>query len=140
MCGTEGHEFVLACVDILLKCSLCDCASQSGSTLYVFCPCAICGSSFDYNPAEHTVHTLHCHLCSGRCEGRTEDAISLQKSAVAIKIRVCGEASVQAALSYNELGGFYLQTHNLDAAEQALKKALRVRDDAEFGGMGQGPR
>ena len=89
----------------------------------------------------NTLYTPFTVICAqADREGRTEDAISLQKSAVAIKIRVCGEASVQAALSYNELGGFYLQTHNLDAAEQALKKALRVRDDAEFGGMGQGPR
>ena len=47
---------------------------------------------------------------------------------------------MQAALSYNELGELYLQTHNLNAAEQALTKTLRVTDDAEFGGLGQGPR
>ena len=39
---------------------------------------------------------------------------------------------MQAALSYNKIGDFYLQTHNLNAAEQALTKALRVGDDAEL--------
>ncbi|KAL3140190.1 hypothetical protein ABBQ38_004466 [Trebouxia sp. C0009 RCD-2024] len=73
-------------------------------------------------------------------DGRAEDAIRLHKSGLDIKIRLCGEASVQAALSYNSLGELYMQTHNWDAAEHALTKALRVRDDTTFGGMGKGPR
>ena len=67
-------------------------------------------------------------------EGRTEDAIRRHKSGLDIKIRLCGEASVQAALSYNALGELYMQTHNWDAADHALTKALRVRDDTTFGG------
>ena len=33
-----------------------------------------------------------------------------------------------------------LRTQSLDAAEWALTKALKVKDDVAFGGMGQGPR
>lgn len=73
-------------------------------------------------------------------EGRFEEAIRLHKLALEIKVRICGEASVQAAVTYNGLGECYLQTQNLDAAEQSLAKALKVRDDVAFGGMGQGPR
>lgn len=47
-------------------------------------------------------------------EGHTEDAIRLHKASLEIKIRVCGEMSVQAALSNNELGECDLQTQKLD--------------------------
>lgn len=59
-------------------------------------------------------------------EGRFEEAIRLHKLALEIKVRICGEASVQAAVTYNGLGECYLQTQNLDAAEQCLAKALMM--------------
>lgn len=73
-------------------------------------------------------------------QGRLHDAVCQYKLALDIKIRVGGEASVQAAMTYNELGECYPRQQNLDAAEQALMKTLKVRDDVAFGGTGQGPR
>ncbi|KDQ12449.1 hypothetical protein BOTBODRAFT_416420 [Botryobasidium botryosum FD-172 SS1] len=44
------------------------------------------------------------------------------------------------AITFNELSEDLLQLGKLDEAEKMLGKALRVRDDTSFGGMGAGPR
>lgn len=55
------------------------------------------------------------------------------------KIAAFGEESVEAALSFNGLGENLLRAGKLDQAEVALRKALRVRDLKENGGLGLGP-
>lgn len=69
-------------------------------------------------------------------EGRFDDAFCQYKLALGIKGGLCGKASVQA-MTYNKSG---LRIQSLDAAGWALTKALKVKDDVAFGGMGQGPR
>ena len=72
--------------------------------------------------------------------GNTLEAIQLHLRALQAKVQVHGERSVQAAISFNELGDCYLQLSNLEAAEDALNKALLVRDDRAFGGLAIGDR
>jgi len=72
--------------------------------------------------------------------GNIRQAIQLQNRCVELKIQLFGKRSVQAALSFNELGGFYLRSNNLEAAQKALKKALKVRDYRSVGGSEIGPR
>ncbi|KAJ7198767.1 hypothetical protein GGX14DRAFT_699938 [Mycena pura] len=72
--------------------------------------------------------------------GDSETAIRLNKEALAAKISVQGENSVGAALSYNALGETYIAAQRYDEAEEALRKSLHVRDNKEFGGLGEGPR
>ncbi len=67
--------------------------------------------------------------------------ISLQSRPVwEHKIQLFGERSVQAAISFNELADFYLRSNDLEAAQRALKKALKVRDYRSAGGLEMGPR
>lgn len=72
--------------------------------------------------------------------GDVNRAIELHTQAAASKVQALGEESVQAALSFNELGECYLKTGNLIEAERALLKALRVRDDRKNHGREEGPR
>lgn len=72
--------------------------------------------------------------------GNIGQAIQLQNRCVELKIQLFGERSVQAALSFNELGGFYLRSNGLQAAQRALQKALKVRDYRSAGGLEIGPR
>lgn len=72
--------------------------------------------------------------------GNLEQAIQLQNRSLEIKIQLFGERSIQAGLSFNELGEFYLRSNNLEAAQRALKKALKVRDYNSVGGLELGPR
>lgn len=71
---------------------------------------------------------------------RYDEAIRLHKEAVQAKIRMHGEQSIQAAISFNGLGETYLEAGRIDEAADALAKALKVRDDAAFGGLEIGPR
>ncbi|KAL2290040.1 hypothetical protein FJTKL_00572 [Diaporthe vaccinii] len=72
--------------------------------------------------------------------GRYDEAIRLHSEAVQAKVRLHGERSIHAALSFNNLGKTYLKVGRLDEAADALAKALVVRDDKAFGGMELGPR
>lgn len=72
--------------------------------------------------------------------GRYDEAIRLHSEAVQAKVRLHGERSIHAALSFNNLGETYLKVGRLDEAADALAKALVVRDDKAFGGMELGPR
>ncbi len=72
--------------------------------------------------------------------GNIEQAIELQNRCVELKIQLFGERSVPAAISFNELGDFYLRSNDLEAAQRALKKALKVRDYRSAGGLEMGPR
>lgn len=71
---------------------------------------------------------------------RYGEAISLHKEALELKLRAFGEESVQAAMSFNGLGEVYLKVSKLNEAEEVFAKALKVRDNAEFGGLELGPR
>lgn len=66
--------------------------------------------------------------------------ITRTSEAVQAKVRLFGERSIQAALSFNSLGETYLEAGRIEDAADAFVKALRVRDDAAFGGMELGPR
>ncbi|KAG6360151.1 hypothetical protein INS49_011207 [Diaporthe citri] len=72
--------------------------------------------------------------------GRYDEAIRLHSEAVQVKVRLHGERSVHAAISFNNLGETYLAAGKLDEAAAAFAKALAVRDDKAFGGMELGPR
>lgn len=72
--------------------------------------------------------------------GNIEQAIQLHNRCVELKIQLFGERSIQAALSFNELGECYLRSNDLEAAQIALKKALKVRDYRSAGGLEIGPR
>ena len=69
-----------------------------------------------------------------------EQAIQCLNRSLEIKIQLFGERSIQAALSFNELGESYLRSNDLEAAQRALKKALKVRDYQSVGGLELGPR
>lgn len=72
--------------------------------------------------------------------GRYDEAIRLHTEVLEARVRLHGEQSIQAAISFNNLGETFLVTGRLDEAADALAKALVVRDDLEFGGMEIGPR
>jgi len=67
-------------------------------------------------------------------------AVHLHRQALVIKLQAFGEEAVQTAISFNGLGEDLLQLGQLDEAEEMLGKALHVRDDTAFGGLGAGPR
>ncbi len=64
----------------------------------------------------------------------------LQNRCVELKIQLFGERSVPAAISFNELGDFYLRSDDSEAAHRALKKVLKVRDYRLAGGLEMAPR
>lgn len=72
--------------------------------------------------------------------GRYDEAIHLHTEALEARVRVHGERSIMAAISFNNLGETFLAAGRLDEAADALAKALVVKDDQEFGGMELGPR
>ena len=72
--------------------------------------------------------------------GNVAQAIQLHNQAAALKVQVCGEESVQAAVSFNGSGECYLKAGDLQRADEHLLKALRVRDDRRSGGLEAGPR
>ena len=72
--------------------------------------------------------------------GQHDEAIRLHTEAVEAKVRIFGERSIHAAISFNGLGETLLEAGRLDEAADAFGKALKVRDDVAFGGMGIGPR
>ena len=67
-------------------------------------------------------------------------AISLHNQALPLKIAGFGPDSVQAAITLNALGECHLKAGNLDEAASFLQRALHVRDNKAFGGLGLGPR
>ena len=67
-------------------------------------------------------------------------AARLHQQAIALKLKAYNDDSTQLAISYNGLGETLLSLEKLEEADVALAKALRVRDDAAFGGLGKGPR
>ncbi|KAK7752084.1 hypothetical protein SLS62_006050 [Diatrype stigma] len=71
--------------------------------------------------------------------GQLDQAMALHREALALKVRAYSEASVQAGISFNGLGEACLQAGQLAEAEQALVKALKVREETAFGGLGMGP-
>ena len=72
--------------------------------------------------------------------GSVAHAIELHNRALALKVQCFGEQSIQAGLSFNEVGECYLKTGDLQKAEENLLKALKVRDNRKFGGLEIGPR
>ncbi|KAI0124848.1 hypothetical protein BJ170DRAFT_685725 [Xylariales sp. AK1849] len=72
--------------------------------------------------------------------GQLEEAIALHRQALALKVRAYSEASVQAGISFNGLGEACLKAGKLQEAEEALLKALKVREETAYGGLGLGPR
>lgn len=78
--------------------------------------------------------------CAARRAGRYNEAIRLHTEALKTKVELFGARSVQAALSFHNLGEALLDAGKLDAAAEAYEYALVVRDDQAFGGMEVGPR
>jgi len=72
--------------------------------------------------------------------GRYREAIEMHKKVLATKVRAHGDESVPVALTYNAMGESYLKMGSLVEAEEVFLKALHVRDDKAFGGLGLGPR
>ena len=72
--------------------------------------------------------------------GNLAEAVAYHQRALEPKIRLFTEESTQAALTFNEVGECYLKLNDLPAAEEALTKALRARDNRSHGGLEHGPR
>ncbi|KZS92478.1 hypothetical protein SISNIDRAFT_486506 [Sistotremastrum niveocremeum HHB9708] len=72
--------------------------------------------------------------------GDHQTAANLHRQALEGKLKMFPETSIQAALSFNGLGEKLLLLGDIPGAEYNLTKALRVRDDESFGGLGTGPR
>lgn len=66
-------------------------------------------------------------------------ALSKHLEALPLKTRAFGEASVQAAITFNGLGETYLRLGDLELAGKMLGKALHVRNEVRLGGLGLGP-
>ncbi|KAI1771113.1 hypothetical protein F4818DRAFT_454785 [Hypoxylon cercidicola] len=60
--------------------------------------------------------------------GRFDDAVRLHRQALALKLRAYPEDSIQAAITYNGLGEALLNAGRLQEADEALAKALEVRE------------
>ncbi|KAI1762133.1 hypothetical protein GGR53DRAFT_431262 [Hypoxylon sp. FL1150] len=60
--------------------------------------------------------------------GRYDEAIRLHQEALALKLRAYPDTSVQAGISYNGLGEALLGAGRLQEADQALTKALAIRE------------
>ncbi|OTA79905.1 hypothetical protein M434DRAFT_381562 [Hypoxylon sp. CO27-5] len=60
--------------------------------------------------------------------GRFDEAISLHRQALALKLRAYPEFSIQAGISYNGLGEALLRAGRLDEADECFQKALAVRE------------
>lgn len=71
--------------------------------------------------------------------GQYEQAAAMHQEALESKIAAFGEESIQAAIFFNGPGENLLRAGKLDEAEFALRKALKVRDSKENGGLGLGP-
>lgn len=70
VCNTGMH--ITPCIGCLLVNAICECLSQSGTTLGIFCPHEICGASFKY-PSAKTFFTHVTHVCThANYEGHTE--------------------------------------------------------------------
>lgn len=67
--------------------------------------------------------------------GRYDAAIRMHTEALEARIRLHGERSIPAAISFNNLGETFLAAGRLDEAADVLTKVLVLRDDREFGGM-----
>ncbi|KKY32123.1 hypothetical protein UCDDA912_g07902 [Diaporthe ampelina] len=67
--------------------------------------------------------------------GTIDEAIRLHNEALQCKVRLQGERSTHAAISFDNLGRAYLEAGRLDEAAEALEKALVARDDKAFGGL-----
>lgn len=74
------------------------------------------------------------------CFGLSRRRLTHTSKAVQIKVRIHGELSLHAVISFNGLGETYLEAGRIDEAADVFAKALKVRDDAAFGGMEIGPR
>ncbi|KAI0837154.1 hypothetical protein F5Y06DRAFT_297941 [Hypoxylon sp. FL0890] len=60
--------------------------------------------------------------------GRLDEAISLHRESLALKLRDHPEFSREAGISYNGLGECFLRAGRLDKADEWLQKALEVRE------------
>ncbi|KAI1460985.1 hypothetical protein F4805DRAFT_416204 [Annulohypoxylon moriforme] len=60
--------------------------------------------------------------------GQYDEAIRLHQQALALKLRAYPETSIQAAISLNGLGESLLEAGRLEEADEALSKALAVRE------------
>lgn len=98
------------------------------------------GTRNDIIEANTTAVGLNNLANAAKEAGRLDEAIRLHMQAVAIKAKAYGDDSIQAAISFNALGGCLLLAGKLDEAEEALEQALKVRDYKEFGGLELGPR
>lgn len=72
--------------------------------------------------------------------GDNATAAHLHQQAIALKLKAYNNDSTQLAISYNGLGEALLALERLEEADVALVKALHVRDNQVFGGLGKGPR
>ncbi|KAH9889698.1 hypothetical protein F4778DRAFT_387084 [Xylariomycetidae sp. FL2044] len=61
-------------------------------------------------------------------KGEYDESISLHRRALALKLRAYSETSIQAAISFNGLGQALLRKGDLEEADEALHKALVVRE------------
>ncbi|KAI1091541.1 hypothetical protein F5B19DRAFT_458082 [Rostrohypoxylon terebratum] len=60
--------------------------------------------------------------------GRVDESISLHRRALALKLRSNPDLCVQTGITYNGLGTALLRAGRIDEADEALSKALRIRE------------
>jgi hypothetical protein len=72
--------------------------------------------------------------------GLFEDAVDLHRQALAMKLTVRDPESVEVAISYEGLGVALRLSGKVLEAREYHEKALYIREDGEFGGLGKGIR
>ncbi|KAI0882264.1 uncharacterized protein GGS22DRAFT_196000 [Annulohypoxylon maeteangense] len=60
--------------------------------------------------------------------GRYDESIALHKQALELKLLVSPDLSVKTGITYNGLGEALLRAGRLDEADEALSKALKIRE------------
>ena len=68
------------------------------------------------------------------------ECIDNYRTAARLIVQVLGESSERAAENFNDLGDCLVEAGQLEAAEVALQKALKFRDDVAAGGLDGGNR
>jgi len=83
---------------------------------------------------------LNNRAIAAQSRGRFEEAVELHKQALELKLTVYDPEAIEVAISYEGLGIALRLAKRVAEARQYHEKALYIRDDVEFGGLGKGIR
>lgn len=92
------------------------------------------------HPELSHAHELRQHAYLLHLDGsHLSECIDNYRTAARLIVKVLGERSEKAAENFNDLGCL-VEAGQLEAAEVALQKALKFRDDVAAGGLDGGNR